>query len=114
MVEYGAMDDIFAALSDPTRRAILTQLLEGPARVSEIARPYSMSLNAVSKHVRALEKAKLVKRDIRGREHWIRFNKGPMQDARNWVDAMLSYWAQRRDSDETAFPANQENADRNG
>ena len=97
------MDDIFAALSDPTRRAILTQLMEGPARVSEIARPYSMSLNAVSKHVHALEKAKLVKRDVRGREHWIRFNKGPMQDARNWVDAMLAFWARHPGADEATL-----------
>lgn len=106
------MDDIFSALSDSTRRAILTQLMEGPARVSEIARPYSMSLNAVSKHVRVLEKARLVKREIRGREHWIRFNKGPMKDAGNWVDAMLAFWAQRADGNDADPPDSEEDADR--
>jgi DNA-binding transcriptional ArsR family regulator len=89
MVEYLTMDDTFAALADPTRRAILNQLMAGPARVTDIAAPYSVSLNAISKHVRVLERAHLVSRQVRGRDHWISFNHAPLADARNYVDAML-------------------------
>ena len=103
MVDYSHFDDIFHALSDSTRRAILGQLMEGPARVTEIAAPYSMSLNAVSKHLRILERAGLVRRDVRGREHWIRFKKGPLQDARNWTHSMLEFWDRRLDRLEQAL-----------
>ena len=95
MVEYSDFDDTFAALADPTRRAILQQLMNGPARISEIASPFSMSLNAVSKHVRILERARLIERKVCGREHWIRFNREAMHDARNWADAMLTFWDAR-------------------
>ncbi|MDH4072201.1 MAG: metalloregulator ArsR/SmtB family transcription factor [Gammaproteobacteria bacterium] len=96
MVEYGALDDTFKALSDATRRAILNQLMSGPARIGELAAPYRISLNAVSKHVRVLEQAKLVKREVRGREHWIRFNETPLRDARTWADSMLKFRASGR------------------
>jgi DNA-binding transcriptional ArsR family regulator len=98
MVEYSAMDDTFTALADPTRRAILNQLMAGPARVTDIAAPYSLSLNAISKHVRMLERAKLVRRKVRGRDHWIQFNEGPLSDARNYVDSILKFWNTRLDS----------------
>jgi len=93
MVEYGALDGTFAALSDPTRRAILNQLMSGPAKITELAEPYTLSLNAVSKHVRVLEDAQLVWREVRGREHWIRFNPAPLSNARTWTDSVLRYWA---------------------
>jgi DNA-binding transcriptional ArsR family regulator len=95
MVEYTALDDTFMALADPTRRAILNQLMAGPARITEIAEPYNLSLNAISKHVRVLERAKLVRRQVRGRDHWIRFNEGPLSTARNYTDSMLKFWAAR-------------------
>ena len=103
MVEYSHFDDVFHALADSTRRAILGQLMDGPATVTEIAAPYSMSLNAVSKHLRILERAGLVKRDIRGREHWIRFRKRPLKDARNWTNSMLEFWDKRMDRLEEAL-----------
>ena len=103
MVDYSHFDTIFHALSDATRRAILEQLMQGPARVTEIAAPYSMSLNAVSKHLRILERAGLVRRDVRGREHWIRFRKRPLKDARNWTDSMLQFWDKRLDRLEEAL-----------
>lgn len=104
MVEYLPMDETFSALADPTRRAILNQLMAGPARVTDIALPYSLSLNAVSKHVRVLERAGLVRRQVRGREHWIRFNAAPLADARNHLDSMLEFWRDRPESLE-ALPA---------
>ncbi len=64
-----ALDQTFAALGDATRRAILARLRNGARTVSEIAEPFDMSLNAVSKHLRVLERASLIRREIRGREH---------------------------------------------
>jgi DNA-binding transcriptional ArsR family regulator len=97
MVEYSRLDDTFAALADPTRRAILNQLLTGPARITEIAAPYSVSLNSISRHIRVLERANLVSRSVCGRDHWIRFNERPLSDVRNLVDSMLGFWETRRD-----------------
>lgn len=63
------IDAVFAAIADPTRRAILDRLARGPLRVTDVAAPFAMSLNAVSKHVKVLERAKLVRRTRRGRVH---------------------------------------------
>mgnify|MGYP001812347157 FL=1 len=104
MVDYSHFDATFHALSDSTRRAILEQLMQGPARVSELAEPFSMSLNAVSKHVQILERAGLVKREVRGREHWIRFRKRPLKDARNWATSMLNFWDSRHDETDASDP----------
>src|ERR1041385_851908 len=71
MVEHSLapLDRVFSAVADPTRRAILEKLGRGPARVTEIARQFPVSLNAVSKHVMVLERAGLLRRDIQGRDH---------------------------------------------
>ena len=73
MVEYNDMelDRTLAALADPTRRAIVARLTAGDARVTEVAEPFEISLNAVSKHLKVLEGAGLVRREVRGREHWL-------------------------------------------
>ena len=97
------MNDTFGALADPTRRAILNQLITGPQRVTEIAEPYSMSLNSVSKHLRVLERAKLVRREIRGRDHWMHFNGEPLTHARNWTDSVLRFWESKLDALDTAL-----------
>ena len=70
MVEYKdqVLDQTYAALADPTRRAILTRLQQQEARVTELAAPFNMSLNAVSKHLQVLERAGLIRREVRGRE----------------------------------------------
>lgn len=102
------MNDTFGALADPTRRAILNQLMTGPLRVTEIAEPYSMSLNSVSKHLRVLERAKLVRREIRGRDHWMYFNHEPLTHARNWTDSVLRFWETRLDALEAALDHNKE------
>ena len=93
------LDRIYRAVADPTRRAIINQLLAGPARVTEIAEPYSVSLAAISKHLGILERAGLVRRQIRGREHWIRFVHGPLVDAAHWLDAAIEYSASETAAD---------------
>jgi DNA-binding transcriptional ArsR family regulator len=83
------------ALADPTRRAILARLVRGEARVTEVAQPFAMSLNAVSKHIRALERAGLVKRRRAGREHVLSFEPEPLAGAQRWIEEQRSIWKQR-------------------
>jgi DNA-binding transcriptional ArsR family regulator len=83
------------ALADPTRRAILARLARGEARVTELAQPFSMSLNAVSKHIRALERAGLVKRRRAGREHVLSFAPEPLEGAQRWIEEQRALWKQR-------------------
>ena len=91
------LDCTLVALSNPTRRSILDRLMEGPARVTEIAQPFDMSLNAVSKHVRTLERAGLVRREIRGREHLLSFEGGPLSEADQYLDQLRRFWEKRLD-----------------
>jgi DNA-binding transcriptional ArsR family regulator len=86
------------ALADPTRRSILERLSRGEARVTEIARPYSMSLNAVSKHIRVLERARLIRRRRAGREHFLSFNPDPLTSAAAWIEAQRSLWVSHLDA----------------
>ncbi len=92
-----SLDRTLVALSDPTRRSILDRLMKGPARVTEIAQPFDMSLNAVSKHVRKLERAGLVRREIRGREHLLSFEGGPLSEADQYLDQLRRFWEERLD-----------------
>jgi DNA-binding transcriptional ArsR family regulator len=89
------LDGVFQALSDPTRRAILRRLSQGEARVTDLAGPFEMSLNAVSKHIRALERANLVRRRRAGREHFLSYNPAPLDRAASWIDAQRGLWAAR-------------------
>jgi len=89
------LDATLQALSDPTRRAILDRLAGGEARVTDVAAPFAMSLNAVSKHVRVLEAARLVRRRVAGREHLISLNPGALDDAARWIEAQRGLWAWR-------------------
>lgn len=95
------LDRTLAAISDGTRRAILLRLRDGEARVTDIAVPFAMSLNAVSKHVQVLERAGLVRRAVRGREHWLAFDGGPLDDAAEWIQTMRKFWSERLDALET-------------
>lgn len=97
MDEYKT-DRTFKALADPTRRALLTQLASGAARVTELAAPHQMSLNSVSKHLRVLEAAGLVRRRVRGREHWFEFQQPPLAQAGQWLGDMLAFWEARLDA----------------
>lgn len=101
MVEYGEsaeLDHIFSALADPTRRAILRILARQPATIQEIAEPFPVSLNAVSKHVMVLERAGLVRREIRGREHHCWIEPGPLHEADVWLERYRHFWEQRMDA----------------
>lgn len=99
MVEYstGSLDQTYAAIADPSRRAILKALMDRPLRVTEVAKPFDLSLNAVSKHIRLLERAGLVRREIRGRDHWLSFNVRPLREASDWIENARSFWLKSMD-----------------
>ena len=100
MVKYrdDTLDATFSALSDPTRRAILARLAEGEAQVTELAEPFGISLPAVSKHLRVLEKAQLINRRVEGRVHRFVVNPAPLQSANNWIEHYQQFWKQQLDS----------------
>jgi DNA-binding transcriptional ArsR family regulator len=90
------LDATLNALADPTRRAIVARLAaEGQARVTDIARPFPISLNSVSKHIRMLERAGLVARRIEGREHVLSLTPGPLDEVTGWVERQKALWAWR-------------------
>ena len=86
---------VFAAVADPTRRAIVARLTEGPATVSELARPFEMSLPAVSKHLKVLEGAGLMRREIVGRVHHCHATLEPLRAAESWLHERNAFWAGR-------------------
>jgi DNA-binding transcriptional ArsR family regulator len=89
------LDRTLVALADPTRRGILEQLSRGEARVTDLAAPFSISLNSVSKHIRLLERAGLVRRRVRGREHFLSFNAPPLDEAAAWIESQRALWLRR-------------------
>ena len=89
------LSSTFFALADPTRRAMLERLAEGEATVSELAEPFRMSLAAASKHVRTLERAGLLRRTVRGRQHFCRLNPQPLAQANDWLRSYERLWTQR-------------------
>lgn len=97
-LKEGSLDQTFIALADPTRRAILARLIEGEARVTEIAEPFPISLNSVSKHIRLLERAKLISRERTGREHVLSLNPHGLDEAAAWVENTKAYWLTRFDT----------------
>ena len=99
------LDYTLIALADPTRRAILQRLSKGEARVTELAEPFDISLNSVSKHIRILERADLVRRRVSGREHFLTFNSAPMESAVEWMERHRIFWTERLDALEAALRA---------
>ena len=93
-----SLDQTLMALADPTRRAILQRLSQGEARVTELAHPFDMSLNAVSKHIRILERADLVRRRTAGREHFLSFNRQRLDEVANWIETQRAAWNARLDA----------------
>lgn len=93
----GALDHTLMALADPTRRSILRRLARGPARVTEVAGDFPISLNSVSKHIRVLERARLVRRRKAGREHILTLDTAPMDEAAAWLDRYRVLWSRRLD-----------------
>lgn len=92
------LDQTLVALADPTRRAILHRLAQGEARVTDLARPFKVSLNSVSKHIRMLERARLVTRRRSGREHILTLNPKPLDDAAAWIEEHRILWTARFDT----------------
>ena len=89
------LDQVYGALADPTRRAILDILVEGEVNVGSLAQRFPISLNGVSKHVKVLERAGLVERTIQGREHRLRLNAEPLREAALWLEHYRTFWDTR-------------------
>lgn len=99
MVKYsGSLDTTFGALADPTRRAILSTLMLGHASISELAKPHRMSLPAVLKHVRVLERAGLVSQSKNGRTRFCQLAAEPLEQAENWISQYRAFWEGTFDS----------------
>src|SRR5438445_3433770 len=94
---------VWSALSDPTRRAIVERLTRGPTRVTDIAAPFDMSLNAVSKHIKVLEAAQLVRRTRQGREHTLELDPAPLREIARWASEVERFWSARLDRIEQFF-----------
>jgi DNA-binding transcriptional ArsR family regulator len=93
------LDAIFAALADATRRGILTQLARrGTVTIGELAEPYSISAPAISKHIRVLEEAGLIEREIDGRLHRCRLTASHLEDVARWIDRTRGFWESQFDS----------------
>ena len=92
------LDAVFAALADPTRRAIIERLSRGEARVTEVAEPFQMSLNAVSKHIRVLEASGVIERHKQGRDHILSINTRSLDEVDGWIEQTRCYWEQRLDA----------------
>ncbi len=103
-----SLDRVCAAISDPTRRAIINQLARGQARISDVAAPLSMSLTGVCKHVRVLERAGLVHRIRQGRENILEFSGEPLGAVVRWVFNYERFWNHRLDRLEEFFAAKKE------
>jgi DNA-binding transcriptional ArsR family regulator len=99
MVQYrpDAMNRVAAAISDPTRRAILDRLAHGPARISDVAEPFPMTLTGFCKHVRVLERAGLVRRTRRGRDNTLELSPEPLREIARWILKYEEFWNARLD-----------------
>lgn len=116
MVEYSQeqLNSVFSAVADPTRRAILRALAKKPATITQIAKPFPVSLNAISKHVMVLEGAGLIRREIQGREHLCRLEPRPLRDATAWLDHYRQFWDVRLDALESYVARKEKGAIRKG
>jgi len=99
------LDDTLVALADETRRNILQRLAGGEARVTEVAAPFDISLNSVSKHIRILERAGLVRRRVVGRDHYLALEPAPMDALTAWMQQARAAWTHRLDKLEAALRA---------
>lgn len=95
--EPARLDAVFHALGDATRRRMLRELTEGERTVSQLAAPFEMSLAAASKHIRALEGAGLIRREVRGRTHVCHLEAGPLASASEWLAFYERFWTGRLD-----------------
>jgi DNA-binding transcriptional ArsR family regulator len=105
--EQRSLDAVFAALADPTRRAIVARLAGGEVSVSELAAPFDMSLVAVSKHLRVLEHAGLLDQRKQGRVRYCRLSPAPLRSADDWLAGYRVFWQTRLDSLAAHFAGSQ-------
>lgn len=89
---------MYRALSDPTRRGLLTTLRSGDARIKDLADPLPISFAAVAQHVATLERAQLISRDVRGREHWLSIAPDGLHEAEAWIAEQSAAWSARADA----------------
>ena len=94
----GALDEIFGALADPTRRAIVARLTEGPCSVSELGAPFPISAPAISKHLAVLERAGMIARWKIGRVHYCQLVADPLSNAGAWIEQHRAFWARQLDA----------------
>jgi len=92
------LDRVFLALGHPIRRQILARLAQGAATVTDIAEPFELSLNAISKHLKVLEKAGLIRRQVLGREHYCSISPQPLEEVSNWLTYYQGFWTSRLDA----------------
>jgi DNA-binding transcriptional ArsR family regulator len=97
-LEDQALDRTYAALADPTRRALLVALRSGDARITDLAAPLPMTFAGVSRHIGVLESAGLVRRAVRGREHWLSIRPEGLSAAEGWISEQTAFWSQRADA----------------
>jgi DNA-binding transcriptional ArsR family regulator len=97
------LTDVLTAISHPTRRAIMGQLANGPARFLDVAKPFDTALNAVTKHLKLLERAGLIEREKRGREVFISLRPQPLKEASKWIRHYEKFWNERLDQFEQHF-----------
>jgi DNA-binding transcriptional ArsR family regulator len=99
MVEHHPerLDAVFHALADPTRRAILQRLAKGESSIGDLASPFQMTFAGASKHIKALEKAGLVRRRIEGRTHMCQLNPNRLAEAHDWLSFYQRFWSLRLD-----------------
>ena len=93
--ERRRLDRVYGAIADPTRRAMLGILAGGEVNVGMLAQRFPISFNGVSKHVKVLEQAGLVRRSVRGREHWLTLRPAPLRDASRWLEHYRGFWENR-------------------
>ena len=98
MLEDPGLDRAYAALADPTRRVLLERLRAGDARITDLASPLPMTFAGVSHHVAILEAAGLVRREVRGREHWVSVRLEGLQAAERWISEQTEFWSRGADA----------------
>jgi DNA-binding transcriptional ArsR family regulator len=106
------LTDVLTAISHPTRRAIIGQLANGPARFLDIAKSFDTALNAVTKHLKLLERAGLIERRKQGREVFISFRGEPLREVADWMNEYERFWNERLDQFERYFKDKKENAEK--
>lgn len=104
-LETPHLSSIFHALGDATRRSMLRELVRGERTVGQLAQPFAISLAAASKHIKALENAGLIRREIRGRQHLCRLDPGPLASANEWIRFYERFWTDRLDALESLLRA---------